>query len=222
MTKSATLNGVFALVAAAALVLSLAPAFALADDEGQTNIITANEGSAVTTVVMTASTGGNTALGGDSGNGGHGGSINDSEDGNVGGIGGWSGYGGAGGAITTGAIDMSFFVSNLLNTNEFDVTRGASEDGDVEGDDNITTANAASAVTTAVMDAATGDNYADGGFSGDAGDAGNVNASEDDNLSGDGGDTGAGGDGGFVETGPVSLYQDVVNLINSTLVRVLR
>lgn len=222
MTKNATLNGAFAALAVIALFLSLTPAFAFADDEGQTNIITANEGVVTTSVVMAASTGGNTAFGGNSGAAGAGGNVNASEDGNIGGNGGTSGAGGAGGTITTGAVDMSMVVENMLNINDIEVWRGANTDDDVEGDDNITTANAGAATTLGVMAATTGDNFVDGGWSGDAGHAGNVNDSEDENLSGDGGSTGAGGAAGSVSTGAVTSFAGAVNLLNSNLIRVHR
>jgi hypothetical protein len=224
MTKKTVFKGVTAAGSAAALLLSLAPAFALADDKGQTNVINANNGTSSTSLVIAASTGGNTALGGNSGNAANGGDVTASGNGNTGGMGGAAGMGGAGGTVTSGNATLRVSVDNRLNMNDVavDRTAGVASYQDIKGDDNLTNDNVGVATFTGVVAATTGDNFVDGGFGGNGSFGGNVSDSGKNNTGGNGGTSGDAGAGGTVTSGAVSAVASIVTLINSNLVRVLR
>lgn len=231
MTKSATLNGVVAVLAAAALILAIAPVFAFADasDNGHTNVTNVNEGVVTNMLWASASTGGNGANGGNGGTAGNGGSVNGGDDNAMAGNGGKGGNGGMGGIVGTGDAMASVVVANELNSNETEIDRCAcndseegSDDNDVLGNDNVTNVNFGAVVNMGGAKAKTGKNWVDGGTAGNGGTAGSVNGGDDDATAGEGGAGGNGGAGGDVQTGAATTVVGAVNLVNWNWTRIVR
>lgn len=135
-----------------------------------------------------------------------------------GGNGGIGGDGGRGGIITTGDVEANIKIVNRANYNELDMEGGGM--GDMTGDDlddisleknlEVNNSNDADISNRVFLDAATGENTANGGDGAQGGDGGSADAqagSDDDSKAvaggGEGGRGGNGGDGGIITTGDV-------------------
>ena len=206
-----------------AMAFSAMPAFA--NGEGwhwwSSNDITVdnyNKASVSNTVVTSASTGGNSADGGNAYNSVSGGSVYYSDDDNTAGNGRNKAVGGDGGFIYTGnAIATSLVVNDVNNT-----TTKIKADCGCKGDITVTNKNKAYVTNAVITDADSGDNTADGGKAKNRVSGGSVEWSSDDNIAGNDGNKAHGGNGGEVWTGNADSLASVVNVVNTTVTRIRR
>jgi hypothetical protein len=232
MTKSITLNSSFALLAIAALVLALVPAFAFAQDNNwkSTTITTSNSADVSSTAVAISNSGVNEAAGSFGGDGGNGGSILGGEgevDDSITGNGGAGGNGGEGGLVQTGNASATSLITTDVNNTDIAVEDvSAPSEGDENADEFVmATANSATTNEVAIAGANSGINRADGSRGGRGGDAGSISSGADevdDSGTGAGGNGGSGATGGTVMTGTSSTSANTVSVVNRTLLRVQR
>ena len=189
------------------------PALARHWNNGNDITVTNNKTATVINEVgVEASTGYNSADGGNGGNGGlNAGEDNKGNDDNTDNDG---GNGGNGGSVTTGNATAKGKVYNKVNT---DITKISC---DCEDTDDITVNNTDNAVVLNGLGvlADTGVNYADGGSGGNGG----LNAGDDNkwNDNNDGNDGGNGGSGNTVHTGHADAKGKVFNKVNTIVTRV--
>ncbi|TSC67080.1 MAG: hypothetical protein CEO19_374 [Parcubacteria group bacterium Gr01-1014_73] len=209
-----------ALVAVVAFLASAAPA--LANGDG-ISIKVENDNTTVKNyVVTTASSGGNSADGGsastkvkDSGN-----ITGDKNDWNTTGGGNVTSDGGNGGKVKTGNAVATADVLNDVNSTNIKVKTSCECD---EGKIKVKVQNTDTTVKNKVITTAdTGLNSADGGSaSTKVKNNGNITGDKnDDNVTGGGNTDSNGGDGGKIKTGTADSWSTVINVVNSTVIRV--
>ncbi len=222
-------------LAALTLMVLAQPADASGGRRGGSSDITINNDSSAdvtNTVIVTASTGGNTANGGDGEDGGRGGDAigpsssrwghHGSSGSNTGGDGGNGGDGGTGGSIDTGDAAASAVITNDVNSTSNRVTSDCgcgSRHG--SNDINLDTRSRATLVNLADVLADTGLNTTNGGTADDGGRGGDASG-RGTNTGGDAGNGGDGADGGSITTGDSFAGAEVVNVVGRTVNRVRR
>jgi len=230
-----------ALAAAALMVAAFfATQVAYANEEGYHNfhsgveISIASHAMVMNHVETKADTGDNSADGSYAGDGGTGGDIENEYgeqdvEGATTGNGGTGGNSGFGGAVQTGDATASSAVANTINSTVIRIDDCACN-GSL-GKVRVRLHNSAFLMNSIRTKADTGDNYADGSYAGSGGNGGDIeneggdgddNADQevDDATTGSGGNGGTSSDGGSVLTGAATSRTNLVNLVNSRLVRV--
>ena len=210
-----------ALVEVVAFLASAAPAFANGDADIYISV--KNDGTTVKNYVTTTSdTGGNASIGGGASTSVSGGNVKNSDDNNTAGNGGGnSSTGGNGGKVKTGDAISTSLVLNDVNSTDIKVkTSCECDDGKIK----IKVRNEDTYVKNKVTTTAdTGWNSSVGGGATTDVSGGNVKNSDDNNTAGNGGgNSSTGGDGSKVKTGNADSLSSVVNVVNSTTVRVRR
>ena len=170
-------------------------------------------------VDTTASTGGNSANGGDAGNTTYGGNVRHSDDRNTAGNTS-NANAGSGGTVVTGDAVATSNVGNDVNSNDVKIKVVCGCENNVD-DVNVNLNNGAKVKNYVDTKAKTGHNDANGGNAGNQTTGGNVRYSDDDNTAGNTSNANA-GSGGVVVTGWADAYSTVVNVVNSNVVRIRR
>jgi hypothetical protein len=239
MTTTASKTSVVALGAAVAFLAFAGVASADGHRGGGDDVRVMNSNTAVVgnMVSVNANTGRNDANGGDTGRGGAGGDARGKRA--MGGDAGNSGRGGNGGGITTGDALALGTVNNDVNHNNTYVENCGCEDdyrpmmrrggGHSSDDVTVVNRNRAMVLNGLHVDANTGGNDADGGYTGRGGNGGDA-ASRSwsrwyrmmfaGSVAGDGGTSGNAGNGGTIRTGAATADGYVGNTVNRNVTRV--
>ena len=183
-----------------------------------------------------ADTGDNSADGSYAGDGGNGGDIENEYgeqdvEGATTGNGGTGGNSGFGGAVQTGDATAESTVGNDVNSATVTVDNCGCDATSSLNRIRVHLRDSAFLMNSIRTKADTGDNYADGSYAGSGGNGGDIeneggdgddNADQevDDATTGSGGNGGTSSDGGSVLTGAATSRTNLVNLVNSRLVRV--
>jgi hypothetical protein len=230
-----------ALLAVAAFVLSGATAQAFFD--GSVWVSNNNSASVSNNVNISAFTGGNTANGGTANNSVDGGLITNSDDTNSTSNGGNTAGGGSGGGVSSGDANVAVLIDNTVNTTDVEVALPVSmlpgeltEDvleelgGFTDAvlltafDQRVATENenSLSLDNNVSISVDTGDNHADGAPANNSVTAGSIDSSDDENSTFNGGNTAAAGGGDTAISGIANISADIVQILNSTIVRITR